>query len=729
MLRWLLQLLAFCLLGGWLLAEALGAPPLGNYGHRRGLWRKIATTFSSASTLENPGAADLVLTYGQSSSTGFCDSGVGSPFTCNQPRPGPFAAGHWMACYDPVNDDYSEPLVALDLTNTSCRRWQYQQPMATQAEYWRQRTGRTPATITCPSPGQPGISILGLSDPSIHWTRLVSCVTETFNRVTADPTTFGASGTPALIVRHLHMVQGESDDGTVSRNNNYTAEVLDFVDDFQTMVKGITGQVSDVIITWDNPSNWQENDSIRCPTCTQLRDAAAQRSFLYNIGSKGHANPDYPGGTAGVISFEHGGASALHWSPAWHVLEGYHAAKHGYCALFGGCPVGGPRIVSASWDGTDVVLTYDRDLTLDDTFCPAHWNGDNGFELLNVDGPLWDDTVFVGSPAITAVAVSGAEVRLTTDVAPETFTRVEVGNRGLVRTANEPENGCRLGTGGPVNAGAPFVQIYAADTTEYPVTAMESHDWAIMESFGPITGANQPPASTSPGYIEIGTANEHVTFPDETPDALAGSSFTISVWVDTNGSGDGDLIRRGANGSTLFRMFYDHNPGVGGRFDLQIVSTANSSEPTEFVIPENSSDFVNYILIFDGTQSAGSRVRHIYQCEDVADGETGMPTSIPDATGSLFLGFTALGPVPLRYREVAIWAGTVATDAQVLDICQGQLDVTTTSLGTPDYYVRPACNTDLTTASGVVNDGTESAGTGVNHEAGDFVIDRPAQCP
>lgn len=745
-------------------------------------------------TLENPDACTLLIFNGQSSSVGFCDAGGGAPYTCGAINTAPLPDA-WMPCWngDVVTGTYdNQGLVALDQDDSLCRRYNAEQPARGMVDMYRQLVNPSGDTFTC-WPGMPGASIDLLSDPArtgitpdpLHWARLESCIDEVIRVVGSAPdpqATYGCDGT--VVVRGMGYVQGEGDEGSGTQstpNNDYTADVLAHVDDLQTMIKAKTGQTSDVVITWDQPSNWFAQSDSRSVVNQQLLEAANQRDFLHVIHSKGHVNTSLPCNHPGqAMSFEYGltteSGSTLHWSPCWNEhngnLHGKWIARLVPGALPSTSPTPGLRITSAVATGSDLRVCWNvpyPPMVRDTTICPDHWNGNDGFEIVNVESPgYFDGRLIAATPSITSFTQDGSCIDFVLSHPPyDGVSRFEVGYRGLNREltrcwgsatvangtacvtpanpsaecggdgacirSNEPEHGCRdfdnvlgLGVGGP-NIGAAYTKYRDSD----PLAATAAigaphHNWMLSESF-PITGGIAIPPDTSDRYIAIGDTGEWLDFPDETPDVFAGdTAITVSVWIDTNNSADGDLIRKWAT----LRWFYD-NRGTAGRLSFNVGTAGVFFTTNDNELPLDSDDFIHYALTIDLSEPNGAQAQHYINCEPIendVEGGTAAAAFIDTADQLQFGGAELNNSATVLWRDMAIWDNTVATQQQIMEICRSRVDVTATTLGAPAYFVRPGCNDDISIANGVVNLGSvASNGTGNNHEAGDIVTD--GTCP
>lgn len=358
-----------------------------------------------------------------------------------------------MACYDAGTDTYSGT-VPLDLDDSSCRRGLAELPMYGMAEMYLQESGLT--TVFSCNAGQQGTSIPELSDPSVHFDRLRNCIQAIRDDVTVNFASYGLTS-PLSYLRGVKMMQCESDD--INRSTTYTADVLAFMDDLEAMVGvELPHQTQVPQVVWYQCANTLATVDTLGITQPQLAAAAAQRSNLHLGGQFGHINQGLcnVGGTEACQMERF--TSTLHYSPPAYRHMAYKLGLELYRAVYRRTP-GAITLASVVANGTDVQACWNvrnPPLVLDTTICPPHWNGNQGFEFVNAAGPLFSDTQYVSSPQIVNITpnVNGTCIDFELDREPyEGITFLSVGNRGLIRSSNEPANGCRDITGA-VNTGA-----------------------------------------------------------------------------------------------------------------------------------------------------------------------------------------------------------------------------------------------------------------------------------
>lgn len=780
-MRRALTLSTLLLIAGASVADA--APPFGNYGHRRGPWRRLAAQTGSGGPsplTPNPNSCKIIPIYGQSSSVGFCDSGGSAPYSCVVVNTAPLSGGA-MPCWsgDPeLADGYSTSLgglVALD-QDGSCRRFLAEQPAYNMVRKYREMSGETATTFTYWA-GNPGHSISELTDDlDTNWPRFVDGLDYIISEfaATADPqATYGCTELDWIA---LGMIQGESDDGSPGTNNNYTAEVLTFVDKIQTLhdSRFPTKAARDVIILWDQPSNWSAQADRRAAVNQQLLAADDARTFLDVFQTKGQANPDLIATTGTecdlttqAISFEYGVApdsgSTLHWSPCWQIWHGENFGKWVYLKYYQQGVEPGFRITSATLSGTDLTVTWNvpyppmiLDAVGDTGPCPDHWNSNQGFELLNIASPgYFDAPELIAPPTITSIGAITGGNSITFGLSHPPYlddgkfaTRFEVAYRGIERAANEPEHGCRdfddiLSQAGETNDGAPWTSYYdtdperreAGDAALFGTSTWEYASWMLSESFE-ITQGTAVPADTAPQYVVSG-GTDYISCPDEATDVFDGATrmvIAFRVRTDSAAADNDESMRKWAT----MRLVYDRLVGTGVRFSINIGGAANFSTPVATdALPEDSPVFQSVIISYDGNLTSGERIRHIYDGVDLPDTEANIPTSMINTSNVLQLMGNRLSnsTTGVEYKDWAIWMPTQAvTDTELMSIVHGdEPDLENLSVGgvTPVYFIRPSCGDDLTTTDGVTNLGTGASATctGVNYTAGDLVADGTPVCP
>lgn len=711
-------------------------------------------------------------------------------------------------------------LTALD-QDGACRRFDATQPAFYMVRKYRELSGETPTTFTFWA-GNPGHSIFELTDDGdTNWPRFEGALDEIIRAFNATPDPMATYGCTELDWISLAMVQGESDEGAPGTNNNYTAEVTTFYDKVQTLHDTLfpTRAGRELPIFWDQPSNWFANangqDSVRSPVNQQLLDV--DRPQLHVIQSKGHANPNMIStngtlcnnaisGSSPVpeaISFEYGeepnpSGSTLHWSPCWHIYAGEQFAKWIYRLYYqeaGNDP--GFQITGATLDGTDLTVTWNvprgnmvLDAAGDAGVCPDHWNGNQGFELVNIASPgYFDSPEIPNPPTITSIGAitGGNSITFGLSHAPylddgKFGTRFEVCNRGWDREStrcwgsatvadgtacvtpaensaecgndgdcipsNEPEHGCRdfnniLGVSGDeVNIGAPYPSYFSTDPLTrssgdeavYGVLRSGYDDPMLCQSF-PLTVGQAVPTDSAPGHIAVSEETEYISCPDEATDVFDGATrmvLSFRVRTDSDSFDNDEIMRKWAT----MRLIYDRAVGTGVRFSINIGGAANFSAPVATdALPEDSPVFQSIIINYDGNKSVGDRVDHWYDCVDLADTEANIPTSMINSANVLQLGGNRLSNSAItRHKDWAIWIPTQeVTDAELLSICRGdEPDLSSLSVGgvTPAYFIRPSCGDDITAANGLTNLGSVTSDCqGNNHEAGDFVEDGSPACP
>lgn len=699
-------------------------------GRKAGAGRKLsrATIAAGGQTniLENPAACPIMVFYGQSSSVGFCDVGGGAPYSCG-PLVSTVIPGAHMACWtagDPEPADGYSGVAALNQDNSVCRRFQAEQPAQNMVMMFDSLANVTQTIFTC-WPGNPGHSISELTDDlDTNWPRLENCLDEIRTAVATDPDPMAAFGCDTTEWISLAMIQGESDSGSPGFNNNYTSEVLTFVDKVQTLKDTLEpGTSRDVTITWDQPSNYVAQSDSRAITDRQLLEAASARTSLHVITSKGHAVPNFPcNWTSQAHSFEAGIApeagSTLHWSPCFEAWIGQHHGLWQYRLRTNTGPSGGPgmRITSAEMtSSTNLRVCWNvpyPPMVRDTTFCDqGHWAGNDGFNIVHTFDDKYDTAIFPGAPTITNVgSINGNCIDFTTSGLPQAaWGRFEVAYQGEARSATEPEHGCvqHMSGGG---AGRGFYTLYhdsdpqtPLDNTQAPYSHTSSvgaphYNWMLLDSF-PISGGQAAPADDSQRYFNTDSGDEWIEFIDETTDVFAGgTAATFSVWIDTNDSLDGDILRK----FSTFRWLLDRRTtatrlsmSIGGGVGASFVSTND-------VLDFDTTGDVNYILVIDLTQPAGGRGTHYLNCEEIADTENGtMPASFVDTADALQLAGNEIasnGATALT-RDWAIWDRAL-TPLEVARVCQARSDVTAVTEPDPVYFVRPTCADGVEVGSG-----------------------------
>lgn len=631
-------------------------------------------------------------------------------------------ANAYQAAWTGATQAYDNGVCPLDEDAAGCDRYAaLESPKTGMVATYLSLRGAGPAVFTC-APGLPGTSIVDLSDPSANYDRLIQCITEVNDTVTAeaDPEgTYGCDGT--VIMRGMGMVQGETDD-IDPPNTSYASQIASFISGLQTDVEAITGQTSPIEVVWYQTSGWSANGTFRAPTAQRLLDAADAIPQLHVMEPVGYYNDQVPDDdTTDIVTWETDGVSPLHYSALAHYKTGSSMGKWLYRAIHEGANWNGLRYTSVTQSGSTLTACFNlyagTSLVRDTTTCPVHWNGADGFAWYQDE---------IGAPSITSVTQNGSclEFTMSAPVTDVASGRLEAGFQGLSRLSQDPPNGCRLAADGAVNPGTPgWTQYRDNDSVGSAVDyGLPSWNYVATQSRAVDTGAVPAPTEDAVAYIDGDDATEHISFPDN-PLFAGATALTVSFWARFAELASGQILVaqgtafqvRAAVSGTNFRLLAYFN------------GASDRSETLTYFIPQDASTWRHVVFRYDGSQPLTSRVQWTVDRINYPDNEIGtIPTSITDSAANLTIG-AASGGAFQDIRDVAIWDRAL-TDAEVLTL-RTQSSAGALALA-PEYFVRPVCSDDLSgTSGGVFNFGSSGDdGTGQDMEADDRVVDDTPAC-